>query len=186
MKIYIRNSKRPVVRRATKACAEFVGQYLLSSKSFNTTTVNIDFLQYKPPRHQVAAQNVTLGDFEEMAWCVWEDDDNIRPQEYRVELLDHPIIGLRTKIENLVHEMVHVAQMRTGRMKHSARLHLVKWDGKWVDESKIDYWDLPWEVDAIGRERGLTLKFAKHLQENDPELFAAIKSEHPGDTPTIF
>ena len=39
-----------------------------------------------------------------------------------------------------------------------------KWFGKFVNDDKVDYWDLPWEIDAYGRERGLFTRFVRKFK----------------------
>jgi len=36
--------------------------------------------------------------------------------------------------------------------------------GKIYDESKLDYWEQPWEIEAHGREKGLYYKFTDYMR----------------------
>ena len=69
-------------------------------------------------------------------------------------------LRLRKLLETIAHEMVHV--------KPYARreLHPVNetWCGKTYNPKKVSYWDLPWEIEAHGREAGLFVRWAE--QEN--------------------
>ena len=69
-------------------------------------------------------------------------------------------LRLRKLLETIAHEMVHV--------KQNARreLHPVNetWCGKTYNPKKVSYWDLPWEIEAHGREAGLFVRWAE--QEN--------------------
>ena len=38
---------------------------------------------------------------------------------------------------------------------------MCKYLGKIYDVDKVNYWDLPWEIEAHGRERGLYVRFTE-------------------------
>ena len=64
---------------------------------------------------------------------------------------------MRKMLETLAHEMVHVKQFAR-RELHPAN---DKWYGKTYNPKKVDYWDLPWEIEAHGRETGLFIRWAE-------------------------
>lgn len=61
----------------------------------------------------------------------------------------------KTILYSLAHELVHVKQFALGELDENQ----TRWQGRRVDTDKVDYWDLPWEIDAYGRERGLYVRF---------------------------
>ena len=69
-------------------------------------------------------------------------------------------LRLRKLLETIAHEMVHVKQYAR------RELHPVNetWCGKTYNPKKVSYWDLPWEIEAHGREAGLFVRWAD--QEN--------------------
>ena len=69
-------------------------------------------------------------------------------------------LRLRKLLETIAHEMVHVKQYAR------RELHPVNetWCGKTYNPKKVSYWDLPWEIEAHGREAGLFVRWAE--QEN--------------------
>lgn len=76
--------------------------------------------------------------------------------EGEVELMINPSQSQRSALLTLAHEMVHVKQYVTGQMKDSPKgINYTIWQNKLVEISKYNYYDLPWEVDAMGREYGL-------------------------------
>jgi hypothetical protein len=82
--------------------------------------------------------------------CVWEDN-HYRPREFTLNINRH---GKFAQIINTVaHEMIHVKQMAKGEfyqlMRKPSGYH--RYNGKIVDQSKVDYWDQPWEIEAHGR-----------------------------------
>jgi len=66
---------------------------------------------------------------------------------------------LRRLLETVAHEMVHVKQFARGELTEKQA-----WMGKTYDINKTEYWDLPWEIEAHGREVGL---FIRWCQENN-------------------
>jgi hypothetical protein len=83
-----------------------------------------------------------------------------RPREFELEI--HSGMKLRTMLETVCHEMVHVKQYARGELYESERQSKHRWQGKWIDRDP-DYWDRPWEIEAHGREIGLFVRWA---QEN--------------------
>mgnify|MGYP003328371186 CR=1 FL=1 len=65
----------------------------------------------------------------------------------------------------LAHEMVHVKQYAKGEMKDIFRpARMVKWHGVKYNIEETDYWELPFEIEAYGREKGLYIKFMNYLR----------------------
>lgn len=89
-----------------------------------------------------------------MGYCL-ETDSN---RTFEIEI-DRKLT-LRKLLETLAHEMVHVKQYAR------RELHPVHqtWCGKTYNPKKVSYWDLPWEIEAHGREVGLFVRWA---EEND-------------------
>jgi len=89
-----------------------------------------------------------------MGYCL--ELDNNRQFEIEVDRTQ----SLRLLLETVAHEMVHVKQYAR------RELHPVHntWCGKTINPKKISYWDLPWEIEAHGREAGL---FVRWCEEND-------------------
>ena len=81
-------------------------------------------------------------------------------------------IGVRSTLSKretliiLAHEMFHLKQFATGEMKDMAGFKVSKWRGEKIYRDDIEYWDMPWEIEAHGREKGLYYMF---LSEH-PEL----------------
>jgi hypothetical protein len=83
------------------------------------------------------------------------EDVNSKNQPRKFLLEVNPNQGVRGIFETIAHEMVHIKQYVTGETNDS----LSKWRGRKVDSDTLDYWEHPWEIDAFGREAGLTHKF---------------------------
>lgn len=94
------------------------------------------------------------------ASCVWEDK-NIRAREFMV-LVDSGLIKSKL-LMSLAHEAVHIRQYATGQLKHYMRKTPdIKWLDTFVDDTKVPYHELPWEVEAWDLEPVLYRDFLKH------------------------
>jgi hypothetical protein len=89
-----------------------------------------------------------------MGYCL-ELDSN---REFELEI--DRTQSLRKLLETVAHEMVHVKQFAR-RELHPAN---DTWFGKTYNPKKVSYWDLPWEIEAHGREVGL---FVRWCEAND-------------------
>ena len=81
-----------------------------------------------------------------------------QPRKFLIEV--NPNQGARGILETIAHEMVHIKQYITGETNDQ----LSVWRGRKVDSDAIDYWDHPWEIDAFGREVGLSHRFVVQNQ----------------------
>jgi hypothetical protein len=93
-------------------------------------------------------------------YCLRETD-----RDFFIEV-DHTV-GLRTMLETVAHEMVHVKQYARREMTdyvHSntqaSKAKYWKWKDQMISDA-TDYWDLPWEIEANGRECGLFIRWAQ-------------------------
>jgi hypothetical protein len=87
--------------------------------------------------------------------CIWQDD-NYRPREFLIRIDN--TLPIRTFLETLMHELTHVKQYAKGELGWLSREDITTWQGQRVSR-KISYYDYPWEIEARGREYGLTEEF---------------------------
>lgn len=130
----------------TKLCKDAVkwyGKKLLGERLYHNVEITIDF------------DDAELGE-NTYGFCDW-NDDNHRARDFTITV--HPDLGKRNMLLVLAHEMVHVKQYAKGEMKDYLRARRVKWKGKVYNDKNINYWDLPWEIEAHGREKGLYYRF---------------------------
>lgn len=91
----------------------------------------------------------------------WVDVDERYPKEFVVRL--DATMPMRDFLETACHELVHVKQWATNQMRdYNAQEDITRYNSKKIDTNKIDYWDLPWEIEAHGRETGLFVRWVKH------------------------
>ena len=86
-----------------------------------------------------------------MGYCLQTDDN--RTFEIEVDRTQ----PLRQLLETVAHEMVHVKQYARGELSEKVDT----WMGKTYNPKKISYWDLPWEIEAHGREVGLFVRYCE-------------------------
>ena len=118
------------------------------------------------PRHR--ALNITVlltKTYEEGAkgFCYQEDDD--RDFVIEIDHRLHKLVGKEELIETIIHEMVHVWQGATGRMKDKFKggykqLWKCK-DGKYRNYKNTAYEKQPWETEAYRMQGPLTKLFMK-------------------------
>ncbi len=90
------------------------------------------------------------------------------PRVFLIQI--HPGIGAREILSTLAHEMVHVKQFVYNEMNED----LNKWKTKKIDYTLMDYYSLPWELEAHGYEVGMMSKFA--TAEKLWEVFEGINN----------
>jgi len=91
------------------------------------------------------------------------DDDLARPREFFLQI--NPRGTDKEVLTALAHEMVHVKQYATGESRQYVRYpHMTKFRGTMVNTHITDYWDLPWEIEAYGRELGLYVRFMEYRE----------------------
>ena len=88
-----------------------------------------------------------------MGYCL--EADNKRTFELEVDKSQ----PLRALLETVAHEMVHVKQYARRELDPNKEV----WMGKTYNPKDVNYWDLPWEIEAHGREVGL---FVRYCEEN--------------------
>ena len=86
-----------------------------------------------------------------MGYCL--ETDNNRTFELEISREQ----GLRSLLETVAHEMVHVKQFARREMHPETD----EWYGKTYNPKKVSYWDLPWEIEAHGRECGLFIRWCE-------------------------
>ena len=101
--------------------------------------------------------------------CAEWNDSNFRARDFTLTV--RPTLGIRSMLSTIAHEMVHIKQYAHGELVdyvHASRENKCKWRGKirYNYDNAIEYWDMPWEIEAHGREKGLYYMF---LSEH-PEL----------------
>lgn len=93
-------------------------------------------------------------------------------REFLIEL--HPYITGKEILKTLAHEFVHVKQYAYEELNESQ----TEWQGEPFDSDAVDYYELPWEIEAHGHEIGLFTNFAKK-----ESLWNVLENVYNPDTP---
>ena len=86
------------------------------------------------------------------------EDSNHKPKEFTMTV--DTTVSKRRILETIAHEMVHMKQYAKGELVDLSRCGSIKWQDNLID-SETNYWDLPWEIEAHGRELGLFIRWAE-------------------------
>jgi hypothetical protein len=97
--------------------------------------------------------------------CSWETNDAGRVRNFTIRLADH--LSFKKMIQTLAHEMVHVKQYAKGELKYLDKLKASRYNGELYHLDDHSYWDLPWEIEAYGREAGLYFRYMMYLDEKN-------------------
>lgn len=89
-------------------------------------------------------------------------DDRFRPNRFFIDLDSDN--SYKTQLIGFAHELVHVKQMAFGERQEAWDGKTMRWLGIPIDPSITHYYDLPWEIDAHGREYGLYDRFIQSLR----------------------
>jgi len=72
----------------------------------------------------------------------------------------------KNQLCTLAHELVHVKQYATGELNpYIKNKKYLQWKKSVVDLDTVNYWDLPWEIEAHGKEPGLYNHYLRSLKE---------------------
>lgn len=123
---------------------EFYGEYLMGSRLSKNINITIEFSKFKKGSDEYAFVDYEL------------DESRLRDFVLSVDSK----LSKKETLLALAHEMVHVKQYAKGEMRDLFRpMRMVRWKGERILHEEMDYWELPWEIEAYGREKGLYIKF---------------------------
>lgn len=88
--------------------------------------------------------------------------DRLSRYEYQMDISTR--LGKKSTISTIAHEVVHIKQMIRGELVMKSSHN--KWNGKHFPVS-YDYFNSPWEIEAYGREVGLTYKYLCHVMSKE-------------------
>ena len=94
--------------------------------------------------------------------CIWIGE-NHRPREFEIVISN--TLGYNSTLSALAHELVHVKQYAKGELKDYMFNKWCRWKDEIYQVDEHDYWEMPWEIEAFGREVGLVHKYKAHCKE---------------------
>jgi hypothetical protein len=153
MHIQITNIDDPDREAVIRAAVLFYGKKLLPTL-YKKITVTINYNKDIPVEFEA-----------ETNWM----DKNVFPKQVEMSLCKG-VKNFRKILQTLAHEMVHVKQFAKGEIYDHKYRRTFKWGKRHFNIDKEDYWDLPWEIEAYGRELGLYIKFKDYYDLTDRSL----------------
>lgn len=94
-------------------------------------------------------------------YCGPSDPEEKKPRTF--EILLNPKLSKTNQIRTLAHEMMHLKQMSCGEMKIYDNGNY-KWNGEILKEEDVNYYDAPWEKEAILNEDFLLKEYKKSVK----------------------
>ena len=113
------------------------------------------------PRMQTLDIEVRLTSIDDANGYCTKLTDTKNPRDFEIEVDNK--LSLRQILETVCHEMVHVKQYARNEMCDADTFHTNKtsWKSNQVCTKSTVSWDLPWEIEAHGREIGLFIRWAQ-------------------------
>ena len=88
--------------------------------------------------------------------------DSRRPREFEMRVHYHNATRFDEVLQAIAHETVHIKQFaRSELSSFESTGGKQRFMGKLYKVDDNSYWDLPWEIEAHGRERGLYQRFVQ-------------------------
>lgn len=137
---------RGVDQNLLRRAANFYTSILMQQDTHCLATIKVEL--------RIVPNLVT--DYNSDAFCHWQDRA-INPTEFLLEL-DQDANYKRALIA-AAHEFTHIKQLAFGEKQQSLDGMRVRWMGQLMDPNELNYYDLPWEIEALGREYGLYERF---------------------------
>lgn len=93
-------------------------------------------------------------------------DNNRQPRRFTIHINVPPKPSLKYIIGTLAHEMVHVKQFVKNELVDlpSTDYNVSMFKNKKYNLNRVSYFDQPWEIEAYGRERGLTREYFEKVK----------------------
>jgi len=140
-------------KKLAKSLAEFCLEKLISFRLSNKLDIRVVF---KPTLYKKT---------ESYGETAYYEDSDLPPKDFIIELDSN--LRLRSMLETLAHEMVHIKQWATGEMRETKNNFITKFKKDTVNSDKVSYWDQPWEIEAMGREEGLFIQWVEKMDLSD-------------------
>lgn len=137
-------------KKFARSLAEFCLEKLMSFRLSKSLEIRIVF---KPTLYKKT---------ESYGETAYYEDSNIPPKDFLIEIDSN--LRLRSMLETIAHEMVHVKQWATGEMRETKHNFITKFKKDKVNSEKVSYWDQPWEIEAMGREEGLFIQWIEKMK----------------------
>lgn len=133
---------------------------LVSKRMKNTLEITITI------EKNLYQENYIWGDM-----CV--DDDSRSPKLFEIRLNYSGVESFGQLIKVLCHELIHVCQFATRRMRYLAGPYRIGFGSEHFTSTEVDYDDRPWEIEAHALEDEI---FA-YVREKDETIESYLKTK---------
>jgi hypothetical protein len=111
--------------------------------------------------------SIVMSDIKHKGHIEWLDKP-VKPRKFRITLNKH--YKKKQTLITLAHEVVHLKQYAKGELTDQTTRNNVRWKKREIDEQTIHYFDLPYEVEAYGREWGLYARYMESVFGEEASL----------------
>lgn len=147
MRLYVRGKSESISPEETRYAVKWACEQLMGPRLCKNVTIRLEWKKYPG----------------EKGHCDWRDR-NHKPRNYDIAV--SPALRRPSALLTLFHECAHVAQYATGRlMSYMSNSRFSRWKKTAVDEERVPYERLPWELEADKLERKLYVAYARHISE---------------------
>jgi hypothetical protein len=148
MKIHITNCSNPLLRQEARNALNFWAEKLLGSRMSKNVSVSVRFKDGILKEEKIFA------------------DMGIKltgklPRSFDVRI--ESSLGRKRVLMALAHEFTHIKQYVKGELRDAN--DKTRWMNQTFDNSSTDYYDSPWEIEALGREVGLYIQWLRFKRE---------------------
>ena len=150
MRIKIFGKAKNVSPRETRYAIRWFSNMLLGPKRSHKLEIDV-----------VNMDSVRLGKFIATSISTGYVNDR-RPNGFEIEIKE--TMNRVDYLKAIAHELVHVKQIARNELFYYMNKP-AKWRDTFVDDTKVHYYDLPWEIEAHGRELGLWVRYKYHLKK---------------------
>lgn len=144
MKVRIKGKNDKMSRNEVRYAAKWMAGLIMSDKLIQNLGVDIEFIR----------ENNNEGSTELIF-------DEQRPRDFKVCI--DPGLSRKKQLLAMAHELVHVKQFALGEMRYTRSTEFIKWHKQTICSDNTNYYDLPWEIEAFGREYGMYIRYVNHL-----------------------
>lgn len=101
------------------------------------------------------------------------EDDSRSPKFFNIHLSYSGVQSFGQLIRVLCHELVHVTQFATRRMRHLSGPYRIGFGRVHYTSSDVDYDDRPWEIEAYALEE----EIYAYVRKQNPEIESYIQAK---------
>jgi hypothetical protein len=150
MKVILRNENEKISREELKFAAMFMYQLLVSEYIHSQTTLIIESKKIRRTKMIMHGLTEVLS----------HEAHKRNPKKFKITLNTN--LSKRNQLQTLAHELVHCKQYYKNELGFTygeKGKEITLWKKTVVDHRNIHYFDLPWEIEANGREYGLWRRY---------------------------